>query len=279
MVPTRSGAVGATRLLAIAFVLIAALSVSHAAFTRSFMTMQMQVNEDGSADVRNELRLFMNSADSIDLYSLSVKTTNDLSGWRDRLGLSDIRFYTDTARAPVENVRVTASAPDTCNSDRTSCYSTLTYEYHIKTPTNDTGLINVTKYLSPRVIGYTLRPEALAFEVSSLGEQYIPDRTSVEITLPSDAVNVIMSPKPVEYEDKIPASGAIKFTWQGRLSLADAQLTFQRKESLAFEVASFFDDLRITGVKWLFSAEGISLVAAAALILAAYYMLQRRKVS
>jgi len=276
---TRSEASGAkVRPFAIAIVLLAVLSVSHAAFTRSFMTMQINVNEDGSADVRNELRLYMTTVDSIDLYRLSIKTTNDLSGWKERLGITDIRFYTDTARAPVENVRVDASQPDTCNSDMTACYGTFIYTYHVKPPTNSSGLINVTKYVRPRVISYALDPNALAFDVSSLGEQFIPDRTSVEVTIPADAVNVAINPRSVEYSDRVP-KGADKFTWQGRISLAGAELTFERKESLALEVANFFNDLTKTATAWLTSAEGMALGGAAVLIVIAYFMLERRKVS
>ncbi|VVB73481.1 Uncharacterised protein [uncultured archaeon] len=273
---TRSGT--GARLLAVAIVLLAVLGVSHAAFTRSFMTMQIQVNEDGGADVRNELRFYMTTTDSIDLYKLSIKTTNDLSGWKERLGLNDIRFYTDTSRAPVENIRVDASQPDTCNSDMTACYGTFTYTYHVKPPTNNSGLVNVTKYVRPRVISYVLDPDALAFDVSSLGEQFIPDRTSVEITIPADAVSVSISPRSVEYSDKI-SKGADKFTWQGRMSLAGAELSFERKESLASEVANFFNDVTKTSMAWLTSTEGMALGGAAALMIIAYFMLQRRKVS
>lgn len=263
----------------VAVFLLTALNISHAEFIRTFMNMQIQINVDGSANVKNEIRLLMNSTDSINLYNFSIKTTNDLSGWQERLGLSDIRFYTNTAEAPIENVTVIASTPDTCNFDHTSCYGTLTYEYYIEPPTNTTGPVNITKYISPRVIGYSLRQEALSFDVSPLGQQYIPDLTSVQITLPSDAINVVMVPHPVEYADTIPANGVTTLTWQGSLSLEGMTLNFQRKESLESDVANYFDDLSTTGIGWIFSSEGIALVGAAILIGIAYYALQRRKTS
>lgn len=260
-----------------AFLLLAFLNTTRADFTRSFMTMQIRINADGSADVTNELRFFMNTSNSIDLYSFSIKTTNDLSGWRDRLGLSDIRFYTDTEQAPVENVSVQASQPDTCNSDKTACYGTLTYQYHIKSPTNVSGFVNITKYVRPRVISYSLNPKALAFDVSPLGQQYISDFTSVVIILPSDSVNVVISPQPVEYTDTIPR-GATKFTWQGSLSLQGMHLNFERKESLTDEVANFFNDVTTAVLSWITSVEGISLSVVAILMIIAYLLLERKKV-
>lgn len=250
-------------------------SLAHAGFTRTFMTMQITINEDGSAIVRNDIRFYMNSTDSIDLYKLSLKTTNDIAGWRQRLGLNDIKYYVDTSRVQIEKVTIQAYSPDTCNFDQTACYGTLSYEYRIKPPTNTTGLVKIEKYIRPRVIKYSLNTDLLSFETSAVGEKYIPERTSVEIVIPSDSVNVKMSPMPVEYIDSIP-KGANKFTWQGRITLTNSELTFERKVSLMTEVAEFFNTLFSSISSWLFSLQGMILIVSILMIWVGYYLLKQQ---
>lgn len=250
-------------------------SLVHAGFTRTFMTMQIVINDDGSATIRNDIRFYMDSQDSIDLYKLSLKTTNDIAGWRQRLGLNDIRYYVDTSKVQIEKVTIQAYSPDTCNFDQTACYGTLSYEYKIKPPTNETGLVKIEKYIRPRVIRYSLNTDILSFETSAVGEKYIPERTSVEIVIPSDSINVKMSPMPVEYIDTIPR-GANKFTWQGRLALTNSELIFERKVSLMTEVLEFFNNVFSTINTWVFSLQGIVLIVSIVMIWVGYYLLKQQ---
>lgn len=249
-------------------------SIGYAGFTRTFMTMQIVINEDGSATIRNDIRFYLDSPDSIDLYKLSLKTTNDIAGWRQRLGLNDIRYYVDTSKVQIEKVTIQAHSLDTCNFDQTACYGTLSYEYRIKPPTNETGLVKIEKYIKPRVIRYSLNTDLLSFELSAVGERFIPERTSVEIVIPSDAINVVMSPMPVEYIDTIP-KGANKFTWQGRLVLTNSELIFERKVSLITEVVEFFNNLFSAINSWIFSMQGIVLIVSLIMIWAGYYLLKQ----
>jgi hypothetical protein len=251
------------------------LSIAHAGFIRTFMTMRITINEDGSALVKNEIRFYMNSQDSIELYKLSLKTTNDIAGWRQRLGLDDIRYYVDTSKVQIEKVTIQPNSPDTCNFDQTACYGTLSYEYRVKPPADSKGLVTIDKYIRPRVIKYTLNMDALAFPYSEAGEKIIPEMTSVEIILPSDAVNVKISPMPVEYIDTIP-KGATKFTWQGRLVLTNAELTFERKESLMTEVVGFFNSIFETVSSWVFSIQGTIIIVSLLLIWVGYYLLKQQ---
>ena len=250
-------------------------SISHAEFSRSFMTMQVTLSPDGSALIKNEIRFYMSSQDSIELYKLSLKTTNDIAGWRERLGLDDIRFYVDTSKVQIEKISIQPYSPDTCNYDQTACYGTLSYQYTIKPAANTTGLVTVEKYVRPRVIQYALNTDSFVFDVSPIGEHYIPERTSVEITLPSDAVNVQISPQPAEYLGEIPR-GATKFTWQGRLIMTSSELSFERKEALLSEVVTFFDTTFETAVSWIFSIEGLVLMTSLILIWVGYYLLRQQ---
>jgi len=265
-----------SRVLLLAVLMISALliSTSYAAFQRSFMNMQIKINEDGSADIKKELRFYMDNTDSIELYKLSLRTTNDLAGWRNRIGLNDIQFHIDTSVVPVESTRIQPLEPDTCNFEKTACYGTFLFDFKTKAPTNESGLFKIERYIKPRVSSYKLNVKALSFETALTGDPYIPERTSVEIILPPGASNIRMNPKPAEYGEDIP-NGATKLTWQGRLSLANAELYFEKKESLISEVTGFFSDLQDRALKWIYSTEGIVLSASAILLVVAYIWLQR----
>ncbi len=263
------------RFLIIAIFLVSILaSINYAAFQRSFLNMQIKINDDGSADVKKEIRFFMDSTDSIELYKLSLRTTNDLAGWRNRIGLDDIRFHIDTSLAPIESIRIQPLEPDTCNFERTACYGTFMFDFKTKAPTNNTGLIVIEKYIKPRVSAYKLNINALSFETALTGDAFIPERTSIEIILPAGASNIRMNPKPTEYVEDIP-NGATKLTWQGRISLANAELYFEKKESLISEVTGFFSSLQDRALQWISSKEGIVISVSALLIMAAYIWLQR----
>lgn len=254
--------------------LLAATGVSHAAFVRSFLTMSISINEDGSADVKKEVRFFMDSADSVDLYRVSLRTTNDLAGWRKRLGLEDIRYHIDTSLAPVGETKIQPQQPDTCNFEKTTCYGTFSFEFKVNAPKDGAGLINISRYVRPRISEYSLNMKALDFETLIEGEPYVPDRTSVEIFLPPGAINIRATPKPVEYEGAIP-NGAAKVTWQGIISVADGGLVFERKETLLTEVITFFTTLQERSISWATSREGVALILAAIILVAGYYALQR----
>ena len=264
-------------LLILAF-LVLAVAPAEAAFVRSFQAFTLELNDDGSAEVREELRIFMDNRDSVDLYKISLRTTNDMSGWRNRLNMPDVRYHVDTSRVTVHDLRLQPLAPDTCNIEKGSCYGTFIYEYKIKAPAGDRGLVNVTKYLRPRVIGYELHVDRLLFETSVVDEEYLAERTALEIKLPVGASNIRMSPRPAEYQDGIP-NDATKVTWQGRLGISQAELIFERKESLVSEVIGFFSYSQETATRWILSREGMALGVAAIILVIAYLALHRRNMS
>jgi hypothetical protein len=257
-------------------ILLCASMVS-AGFARSFLAVKIAINEDGSANVREELRFVMDDSYSVDSYSTWIKSANDLAGWRDRTKLSDIRYHVDANEVSIKNTRLQPRDPDTCNFERSKCYGLFVMDYEIEPTKNGTrGLLWIEKYNKPRTIDYIFNKDALSFESSFAGEQYLPELTSLEITLPPESLNITAEPKPVEYEDKIP-KGAEKLTWQGYVTLKNFNLAFETKESLFSEVNAFFKSLQDTAVNWFTSKEGIIITVAVVIILISYLILQRRK--
>ncbi|MEM2974486.1 MAG: hypothetical protein QW112_02575, partial [Candidatus Micrarchaeia archaeon] len=110
------------------------LGIAQAGFVRSFLSVDISINNDGSADVREELRFVMDDIYSVDSYSTWIKSANDLAGWRDRTKLADIRYHVDATEVSIKNTRLQPKDPDTCNYDKSKCYGTFIIEYQIEPP-------------------------------------------------------------------------------------------------------------------------------------------------
>lgn len=262
--------------LLFAVVLLIAGTVS-AAFTRSHLYVIVQLNPDGGADVREELRFFMDSSGSIDLYKIYSKSTNDISGWRSLTGLNDMEYHVDTSVVQVSNTSLRPLEPDTCSVEHESCYGTFVLEYKITPPTEGKGIVEITPYVKPRLTQYSFVPKALLFETTTLGDTYLPEYTTLEIRLPAGARLDTLNPRSVEYpKDETVPPTADKFTWQGKVSLAGFEMTFEKKETLLSEVNEFFSSAQQEIGKWLMSEEGITLSLAAVILIIAYILLQRR---
>ena len=265
------------RLALFSLLIIILSGVVEASFVRSFLSVKISINEDGSANVREEIRFIMDDVYSVDSYSTWVKSANDLSGWRDRTKLGEIRYHVDANEVSIKNTRLQPRDPDTCNYERSKCYGTFVIEYEIEAPKNGTkGFVWIEKYNKPRTISYQINKNALSFETSYGGEAYIPELTSLEITMPQETQNIAAEPKPVEFEDKIP-NKTDKLTWQGYISLKNFNLTFERKESLFSEVNYFFKSLQDATIGWLTSKEGLIITASALILAGSYLFLQRKK--
>lgn len=259
-------------------VLLLLAGLANAGFQRSYLTVTVTIAADGSADIREELRFYMDSPDSVDLYKVSLKAANNLAGWRSRMNLQDVRYHADTSVVQTTDTRLQPMSPDTCDYYKNTCYGTFVTEYKIAPPAEGKGIVSIDRYARPRVIDYTFNPDALLFETSLTGEPYLPDLTTLEIRIPQGSKVTALSPRSAEYAEleSIPAD-ATKFTWHGRLVLSGMNLKFERKESLLDEVTGFFTALRSTLVTGLTSREGMALAAVVIIFAIGYIALQRKK--
>lgn len=253
-----------------AFILLFLLPFACAAFQRIALRVAIDIKEDGSASITEEIRFLMTDSEAVNLYEWSRKSVNTLGGWRARIKYDDLRYHVDTSLAPISGTRLQALPPDTCDY-LGRCYGTFVIEYSVLPPANGKGIVKITKYAKPRTITYEFLPSALAFEATD-GERAIGERTTLELTIPKDAKVVTIYPRPVEFEFEHAPS---KFTWQGYRSLAGMQLVFERRESMAEEIRGLFADIQTALYSWFTSKEGIVLTAVAIILAIAFALLRR----
>jgi hypothetical protein len=158
-----------------------------AKFTKSYLTVSIEINEDGSASVKEEVRFRVEGSQDIDLYKIYLKSVNDLEGWRSRLNMDDIRYHLDQSYVKIYETKIYPSKLDTCDLYQTSCYGTFVFEYKIKSPSEGKGIVFIDKYKKPRIITYALNSKAFSFESTPVGS-YLPESTTLEIKIPNSKI-------------------------------------------------------------------------------------------
>ncbi|MFH1285205.1 MAG: hypothetical protein ABIH99_01350 [Candidatus Micrarchaeota archaeon] len=272
------------RLLLALFLLAA---IANAAFRLESLDVVISVNTDGSAHVSENIVIAINTTDSIAIYDAIMATTNDISSWKRRTGMSEIRQHFDSSLVTLKNVKVTPQPRDTCGAYVANCYSILKnygmlkieYDVYPVIEANGSvkrgsGLFKVEQY-KPRTINYTLNQKALSFETYE-NENFLPAGITLTMRLPPDAIITQLSPTPQPNEElEFPIKEKTFLKWNGPRSLGGLEIAFQRRESLASEITDFFRDWQAITMKFIYSSEGIAAIAIAVVALISAFVLRR----
>jgi hypothetical protein len=250
--------------------LILALGLN-AKFTKSYLTVSIEINEDGSANVREEIRFRVEGSQDIDLYKIYLKSVYDLEGWRSRLNMDDIRYHLDQAYVGIYETKIYPSKLDTCDPYQTFCYGTFTFEYKIRSSSDEKGIVFIDKYKKPRIITYRFNQKALLFENTPAGG-YLPEYTTLEIKIPNSKI-ISLNPISAEYETK--PEYANKFTYHGRLKISDLEIVYEKKESITDEISGFLLYVSQATISWITSKEGIAISIVIILIVISYFLLKK----
>ncbi len=268
--------------------LLLLLTLNQAAFQEVFLNVVIDAREDGTAHVQETFRLFMTDKSSSEIYdSISSESENDITSWKTRTGINDVRHHFDLSfvSIDIEKIRIRPQPKDTCSVFQGTCYATLTMDYDVSpiysngTRVNGTGLF-FTEKSKPRTTSYTLNTKALSFESSKTGDIVIPENTVLTIHLPTDSVVKILDPLPPDLKGKhtpLRASQVEEFSWKGQTTLAGFVFNFEREEQLSTEVIQFFKEIEFEAKKVLFSIEGLALLLIAAIAVASFALLKKKE--
>jgi hypothetical protein len=191
-----NGAIGAIRApLVVLFAVLLLLPALHADFTMNSLQVSIYLNPDGSASVQELMDIAITGNDSIQIYDDTRSTYSDISTWKDRLGLSELRQHITVAEANVYNLTLTPGPVQECNLFTGVCSATFELNYRVAAPKNSTGLLLLDMY-KPRTTLYSLNPQALSFEQTKSGDILLPAGTTISITIPQDAENIYFSALP-----------------------------------------------------------------------------------
>ncbi|MBS3069834.1 hypothetical protein J4441_05710 [Candidatus Micrarchaeota archaeon] len=277
-------------LMAAAFALLFLLSgTAFASFEFRSLSVQISINPDASAHVEEHISIFITGNQSRQIYEDS-RLFNDLSTWRERLQLEEIRHHISRAAADITHFRTRPDPVERCNPQLETCFASLTFDYDIPATAANFpggGLIIAQNY-KPRTWRYALNPQALSFETSKNGDIIISKQITLSISIPQDSKKIFFSRTP----DGLNAAGdftrdgsnalyyagtARSFSWSGQ-TLSQFEFSFEREESLENEVLQFFKSAQERISYLFFSPEGPALlIMLAAVSLSIFYINHIRK--
>lgn len=265
------------------FLLLAIAGALSADFRLQSLSVFMNVNQDGSVNVEENLALAMNGS-STQLYRDTRSAYSDLATWQNRTGLPEMRHHVSRAAADINNLRVLPQAISSCNPYVDLCLATVTLDYTITaTSENGSGLVEVSHY-KPRTAKYSIQQDALSFDQTKTGDLLLPPSTNITISIPAEAEKIHFSSIPqnlqgngadFRYDQTSNTryyTGTQRiFSWQGD-TLSNFQFTYEIEFPLETEVVQFFQSSQNSVISLFLGPEGLAaLILIAAGAASVYY--------
>ncbi len=253
------------------------LSLSYSAFTVTALDVTVDVNEDGSADITEDLYLLITTDYHISVYTNGL-TQNDLASWGSLTGLSDVRHHVDNRIVDVQNVVVRPQPVSRCNPLADLCHGELKISYKVDAyrtkegnAVDNSGLFLADEY-KPRTTRYILNSGGMSFEESDLGDVILGENERLTFVFPKMSKITEVTPLP-EGVSKDEVGELKELGWENTV-LARFNIVFEVEESLDTEVLQFFLDAR-EGITDLVSGpEGPALIILVVIIIGGYLHLQ-----
>jgi len=253
-------------------------------FSMKSLTVSINVNQDGSANVEERLDMAINGAISRELYDATRSAYSDLTTWKNRTELGEMRHHITRAKAEITSLRITPQAVERCNSFIGICYATVVIDYMVPAEQNGSGLVYVDRY-KPRTAKYSLMADALSFEQTKTGDIVLPSGTTIAISIPAPAEKIYFSAPPsnIAADDSsftYDQSANLRyytgkertFRWQSD-SLSKFQFTYEIESPLESEVLSFFSETQNSVMRLFLGPEGAAVfIIVATSILSIYYL-------
>jgi len=267
------------------FALLFLAGMPHADFSMKSLSVFVNINLDGSANIDEQLETAINGTSSRELYDATRAAYSDLTTWKNRTELAEMRHHVTRAKAEVTELRIIPQAIERCNSFLGTCYATVVIDYKIPATQNGSGLIKVDRY-KPRTLRYSLKQDALSFEQTETGDLILPTGTVISMAIPQNAEKIFFSTVPTnlagepEEDFKYDSTSNTRyyignkriFKWSGN-ALSKFQFTYEVELPLETEVVDFFIGSQNTVSDLIFGPQGM---AALFIILTAaassYYM-------
>jgi hypothetical protein len=259
------------KLLAALFALAFLCGTIQADFSMKSLSVFVNVNLDGSANVEEQLYVVINGSQSRELYDFTRSAYSDISTWQQRTNLSELRHHMTRAKADISDVRINPQAVDRCSSAiQGLCFAPVSLSYKVNAGQNGSGLVKAELY-KPRTTRYTLVPETLSFEQTKSGDIILPAGTVISIAIPPSAEKIYFSSIPENVAEegeeafKYDTTNNVKyyigskrvFTWASN-TLSKFRFTYEAEAPLESEVIGAFRDSQSTVISFLTGAQGLA---------------------
>lgn len=267
------------------FALLAGLA--NAEFSMKSLSVFVNINLDGSANIEERLDIVINGTSSRELYEITRSVYSDLTSWRERTKLSEMRHHVTRAKAEIVDLRIIPQAIERCNSFIGICHATVLINYKVEANQNGSGLVKVERY-KPRTIRYSLQQDALSFEQTKTGDLILPADTVISISIPQNSEKIFFSTVPTNLKDEPEESfrydsssnsrhyiGSKRtFTWSGNV-LSKFQFIYEVELPLETEVVEFFVGNQKKVSELLFGPQGPAAIFIMLISSLSFYYINR----
>ena len=269
------------------FALLLLPSMGHADFSMRSLSVFININLDGSANVDEQLEMVINGTSSRDLYDSTRAAYSDLTTWKTLTGLSEMRHHITRAKADITDVRIIPGAVERCNSYMGICYATVAIDYKVPAGQNGSGLIAVDRY-KPRTLRYSLQQDALSFDQTATGDLILPTGTVISISIPDTAEKIFFSTIPTNLANepdenfKYDSDSNTRFyvgskrifKWSGN-ALSKFQFIYEVELPLETEVVDFFVQSQGAVSSLIFGPQGVAALFIILAAAASFYYVNR----
>jgi len=254
------------------FAFLLLLSLASAEFILESIDVTISdIQPDGSATVKENLKFMVKGNYSRALYDSGLNTKDDLSFWTSNTGIGDIRQHLNPAVVVIDNFKMQPQPRSSCNPFLDTCHGGLLIGYTIRPvynnsdPVNGTGLFFIDR-LKPRTTRYVLNPAALSFTPTEGGNMLIGPDVKFNIRLPQGSSLIEVDPEPTASSES--SQGKV-LSWTDMV-LVRFSLVFDVEESIGKEASDFFSETILAFQNTASSTHGLSFLAMLVILVGSY---------
>lgn len=254
-------------LLILCLVAVMLTQAAYAGFVYDSTVVKIYPDENGNAHVIERIELQVDDEASAKLYDENIAITNDITSWRTRTGISEVRYHINPNVAPITNLRVIPQPKTRVNIIKPTYSAVLQIEY------DAIGLFNRTQ-VKARTYDCRLKKEALYFSFNSKNDVVLEETDHLYIILPEDVT--VMSVDPLAQNIDVLGKESREFFWRGKTILQDFRFVYRYEESMRDEVESYFRGVHENAYAFASSAEGTYLAVMATVMAISFMLLKHR---
>jgi hypothetical protein len=243
------------------------LGLTYSVFTYEKSEIKIYLDNEGGARIVEKITLRIHDDASAEIYDKNMAITNDITSWKARTGISDIKYNVNTNYVSISNLRVTPQPKMSLSMINPYYEGILEIEYDVK------GIADV-ELIRARTYQYKFKKEALSFTSSDEKNIILNENRHLYIYIPDDSEIVMIEPKPQNIDilnkyDK-------EFYWRGQTILESFNFVYQHEISMKEEVEYYFKDLLNNSINFINSDGGFYLGIILGVLIVTYFMIKSK---
>jgi hypothetical protein len=246
---------------------IGLISVSYGSFTYEKSEMHIYLNNDGGARIVEKITLRIHDDASATIYDQNMAITNDITSWKTRTGINEIKYNVNTNHVSIFNLRVTPQPKVPLSMINPFYEGILKIEYDVR------GISDV-ELIKARTYQYKFKKEAFSFTTVDEKRIILSENRHIYIYVPEDSHIVSIEPKPQNID--ILSKYDKTFYWRGQTILENFNFVFVHEISMREEVETYFNDVLNNSIKFVNSDGGFYLGIIIGILIITYFLIKSK---